>query len=284
MKWTNSVIAIAALCVVSAFQSANATTQQCDNCDEYTIQRIANDNIYSLKMSGPLYVVDLEQGTVRKFVYRNNWTPESNPEFDPFEEWVEEWPAEASFVSGIQRAGQLARAAPDIVIVNPDRNDLPIDAHAAINTTIYDGPIGQYIQTMSVDHGTNELVSWLRGLEGNAFFSPQSLTKQIKLLYQDGSSAIYFYDIHEGVYKKMPKSSRDSAGNLIPEKKDDATGLTYEFPNALDGNDRSLDDFADMEERLRRLGYKFVDATSNHSGPTLVMTCTDTTCTIWIIY
>lgn len=263
-------------------QQAHAWTAQCNGCDEQAMIQFASENFQSLKQNGPVYVVDLKNGVVRQYAYFNNVTPEWNPEYDPYEEWFGEIPVESSITSGVQYASSIIRPMGEVVIVNPNRPDLPADADNAMVRTDMDDDVDRYIKTMADQHRLNEFVAWADRFAGGPFFNPKALFVTITLVYQDGSRAIYRYDPETGTYKRMENTSRDGQGNLLPEKKEELVGKTYVFEGSAAGDSYATDDFYDMWERIRSMGVPVIDA-SQPRGRSYAITCVYDYCTIWVI-
>jgi hypothetical protein len=246
---------------------------------------IANARIGDLGRWGPLYVVDVEGGVVRKFAFFSNVTGEANPDLSPINIWVEEVPVENDVAVNVQHAGTLARKADDFVIVNPGVPNMPEDAHDALGRSSLDIHISDYIQSMTTHRFHNELADWLDIIPPNQFFDPSKLSANVELIYQDGSRALYKYDTNHDRFFVVPNTSRDSNGNLIPEKREDVDrgGVQYyDFTRA--SPERNFDDYNDMVNRLGHLGVpiSIIGGPVGGSGEKYSMICAGDICTVYV--
>lgn len=283
MKLKGTVLS---LLIGAAFSSspADALTRQCENCTVPQMDIVATENLYAMQYFGPLYIVNIEDGVARKYIFATDSTEETDPEFDPINVWAEPVPVEAEIATSIQQAGVLAQNMQDWVIRNPDRNDLPVDAHQALNQSNFDEEISNYLASMSSHHATNQIADLLLRIGPVPFFNPQELFVNIQFIYQDGSRATYAWNPVLEDYKRIPNTSRDSNGNLIPETSADidAGGIInyvfdYEVP------EHNQDDYDDMLGRLYNLGVPIQFVGSSTGSGYYTMTCAGGICTVfWV--
>lgn len=283
MKWTLNTAAVLLLAGFGFAPQAYAVTRQCDRCTPQQMEAVAYNSLGEMAQWGPLYVVDLRGGVVRKYIYMTDWTPETDPETDPINVWPQEVAVEPHIVAGVQEGHTYAKASAEQIIVNTDAPGLPKDAYQALQRTDMDGAIDQYIKTMSTSHRLNEFAAWADRFAGGPYFNPKALLVAMVLRYQDGSQAVLYYDVETGTYKRKPDSSRDGSGNLIPEKKEQTVGITYAFPNSNVGNMNTLEDFVDLGNRLRAMGVPITDRSKYETGPTYAYVCMSDVCFIQII-
>lgn len=84
--------------LLSGSPLANAATISCDACSIVEMENAALREFLQhphTQRTRPNYVTNFENGTVRKYVFRDNVTPGFDWETDGYEFWVEQHPAEA---------------------------------------------------------------------------------------------------------------------------------------------------------------------------------------------
>ena len=94
-------LAFAALFTMFAARSATTARVMCHSCTDQQIEAMAWEHLGPLRTYGPHYFVDLDRGVIRKYIYRDNMTPEFDPEYDAFEAWVELAPVEPQLITAV---------------------------------------------------------------------------------------------------------------------------------------------------------------------------------------
>lgn len=281
----STALAFSGLALISS--NASAITKQCDRCSATDMEQVAYESLTQMRWEGPLYVVDGRGGVVRKYEYRSNQGPDWNPEFDLLEQWPQEVATEQLVITGVAKAAAslFEGRVPEQVIVNPGANDMPEDSYQALTNDGYDLKVDRYIKTMiGSEQYMNRFAQFLNEINGVGAFNPNAITVRVELIYQDGSRAMYTFNLSTGQYERSELSTRDSAGHLIPETKDAMLGKTYDFENAALGDARALDDLADLADRARDFGFTVRDVTKYEPGTKYSMTCSGDICTITAHY
>ncbi|MGO1000071.1 hypothetical protein [Lysobacter sp. CA196] len=210
---------------------ASAKVLSCDGCTPQEMFATADRYLQGDGPVEPAYVNNLENMTVRKYGYYNNWTPDFDPEIDGLVEWSEEMPVEpeiTAFVQGIPIAGMVRATAynggQDIrsaweVINNPSKETLVID----------------YVSQSWVVTSSN-LVNYMRSVNPFPWYTPVEVVTAVEVTFKDGSKM--FIDINKktGKWERIKSTTVDSNNNIIPENKLDFTGgqdsvREYEFVN-----------------------------------------------------
>jgi len=287
LKWPLAVLAFLGLTFSSA---ADARTEMCHSCTDQQMELIAWNQIGLLKLYGPLYLVDLDRGVARRYVYRDNMTPEFNPETDALDAWVESTPVEPQLVTAVQGISQeittMKQEQAEVLLI-PSQPGLPSSAYDALMNTAQHNALIDYI----AEHNkfNNVFLNWLSQfdipwLNEDYFAYPQPIK------YETGDTAIYVYNKDTLRWERAPGSSRDAAGNSIPETKPEIAGpdggyREYDFVDITDPNVvTALDNFQDY---VRLNGFRVEDTTSGQvpgSGGFYTATCAGDVCTIWYIY
>ena len=93
-----------------------------------------------MQINGPLYIYDLKSGSVKKYVFFSDQTPETNPEFDPINHWAAPVPVEpevAALIQGFYELTlELQATVPSYVSQSAKSDELPSDAFEAIERLI----------------------------------------------------------------------------------------------------------------------------------------------------
>lgn len=279
MKTTAKMLLLAGSFIFA--RDALAITEQCEGCTVEQMDQIAESKLFHIQQYGPLYIVNLRGNLVRKYEFRSNVTEETNPEFDPIHYWVEPVSVEPYIVQGINDVHVLVRQAPEVLVVNPGRTDLPNDAHEALLRSDLSGNLDRYAKEMTNQSLYDAIADRLGIIPQNPFFNPEGLRAPIKVYFQDGSSLILSYDKTTRQYKPVPGSHRDSKGHVIPLRREDVSPSEFRF-DTEDPNER--DDFNDMVERLNRLGVPIVNVSHGSTGARYAISCSGDVCTIWVVY
>lgn len=282
------LLGIAALAagLMSFSGNVRANTMQCDGCTDLQMQQIADENIYSLKMYGPLYLMDVVGGRVKKFAYFNNMTPEYNPENDPYYEWTTPVEVEPQVVQlALDLQSVTMQAYPSGSIQLPGEG-LPQDAHEYLRRTDLHDDVENYIRNYRPEDLIQRFSDFLTNFE-IPFFNPERIQLPLTVRFSDGSVIKLTYDRALRVWVYVPNSARDSKGNVIPETKEQIDGQAsgtgtreYYFGDVWQ-DPNAQDDLNDMLLRMSELGVPVTYASSGGSGGYYSMVCAGDVCTIY---
>ncbi len=264
-----------------ASMQAQAIGKYCFGCSAAEMNQLAWESVTEMASQGPLYALDLRNGVVRKYEYRNNVTGSWNPEFDPFEQWAEEVPVESNVAAGVADVGNYMRAAShESIILPPNTPGMPSDVYEAITTSSYDDDIAYWINLNSTGDFYNRAADALQLI--STWFGSEGLRVYVKFQWQDGSSAMYGWDSVQKTWVRIPNTARDGRKNLIPESKEQLSSKTYLFPNATVGGSDAADDFYDMWNYIKGMEVPVIDGTGGLGGYGYKMVCTPDRCDIYI--
>lgn len=281
----NFASAFAALFLIFAAKSATANTLMCHSCTDLQMEGMAWEALGQMKMYGPHYIVNLDRGVVRKYIYRDNMTPEFDPEFDPFEAWVEIVPVEPQISTAIAGITQdmiaLKREAADVLHI-PANSTLPADGYESVISSTKEQALVNYI----TEHNKFQMIfaNWFDQFD-IPYFNEDYVWFPQPIEYASGDTAIYQYNKYAMKWERVPDSLTDAAGNKIPESAPEVGGngyTEYEFPNT---NDPQVNEaMTNLIDYAGLTGHNVVDARGGvTAGGFYVVTCTETTCTIWYI-
>lgn len=277
-KW---IVIVGSMLLATSLQ-AQALTKLCFSCSATEMNQMAWDSVTEMASGGPLYTVDLRNGIVRKYEYRNNVTGDWNPEFDPFEQWAEEVAVEPNISAGVSEVGGYMRAASTENIILPDGTPgMPGDVFDAVQHSSFDDDVAYFIDTTSARSWFNRASDALQIIQGT-FFNPNAIKVYVKISWQDGTNAMYGWDPIQKTWVRIPNTARDGRGNLIPELPEQVAGKKYTFPNAVIPGSDAADDYHDMWDHIRNLGIKVIDATDGVGSCGYRMTCTPDGCHVYI--
>lgn len=275
-------IMIAGSMLLATSLQAQALTKLCVNCSAEEMNQLAWDSVTEMASGGPLYAVDLRNGVVRKYEYRNNVTGDWNPEVDPFEQWAEEVVVEPNISAGVAEVGGYMRAASTENIILPRNTPgMPSDVFDAMQHSSYDDDIAYWIDTNSARSYFNRAADALQ-LIRNLFFDPNAIRVYVKLFWEDGSNAMYGWDSIQKTWVRMPNTARDGRKNLIPERPEQVKGQKYDFPNAVIPGSDAADDYHDMWDHIKNMDIDVIDATGGLGACGYTMTCTPDACHVYI--
>jgi hypothetical protein len=163
---------------------ALAGTVQCESCSDEDMLAYAEARIQELRYYGPLYMVSIERGVVRKFAFFTDETEHTNPEFDPISHWVAPVAVEPEIVEAIVNAhgtAMQARSASSEIAV-PIGDEYPRDAHDALERPDRAHHLAEYINTTVPGFLYGEFAHWLNNLQPS-FFNPAKVLMPIPVRY-----------------------------------------------------------------------------------------------------
>lgn len=279
--------AFVALLLLLAAKSATANTLMCHSCTDIQMWAMATEHLYYIQTNGPYHIVDLDRGVIHKYTYRNNITPEFNPEFDPFEQWTELAPVDPQLVAAVAGVQQeivtMKREEADVLHI-PSNPNLPSDAYETLINSASEQALINYIT--EENKYSVMFNNWFDQFD-IPFFNEDFIWYPQPIEYPSGDTAIYQYNTATMKWERAAGSLRDAAGNRIPETGPQVNGDGYREYEFVDPSDpqiyealTNLIDFAGLN------GYNVVDTTYGQlstAGGIYVMTCTETTCTVWLI-
>lgn len=277
--------AFCAYLAVSLPIAAHASTVQCFGCSDADMLAHAQANIYKIQTTGPMYIVDSERSKVRKFAYFNDITPETDPENDPVNAWVEEIPVEPAITSAVteyhNRVAQAVGNRREIHV--PDIPNLyPSDAHDALNNAAQMDRLTEWVRGQTNEGRLTEIRNWFSQWN-NPYWNGNNIAPAIKLIFPNGSSITITYSKDLASCEKQPQTARDARGNKIPLTRQDVFPISEYVFYAVDENPVDRDNMADMVGRLEAMGIPVIDVTRGSTGGGLYfMTCAGDYCTIWL--
>lgn len=281
----NVGLAFAALFTLFAASSANANTVMCHSCTDPQMNAMAFDHLGRIRMYGPHYFVDLDRGVIRKYIYRDNMTPEFDPEYDAFEAWVELAPVEPQLVTAVTGATQelvMMKGEARNVLTIPSRPDLPSDGYESVMNTAMENALRNYITNNNKYYIM--FASWFEPFD-IPFFNESYMSYPQPIEYASGDTAVYRYNKDSMKWERVPNTLKDAAGNSIPETAVAVGGggyQEYDFPDT--GDPQVLESMNNLIHYAGVSGYNVVDKTNGETrGGFYVVTCTETTCSIWYI-
>jgi hypothetical protein len=278
------LLAVGGALLSLSFQ-AQASTVACDNCSAAQMGAVAYERSAHIAQYGPLYVVDLRNGVVRKYGYFTNWHAGMDPEVDQFLDWIDEMPVEQHIAQGVAEVGGHMRAASSTEYVHVGDNPpswMPTDVFDAMTQSHFSDDITYWINTHSSADEWSAAAAKL-GTIGGGWFDPSGLAVTVILGWRDGSKATYKWDHNQQAWIRVENTARDGNGNLIPEARAQVAAQEYVFPNAGEGGStEGADNFYDMWQYLTRLGVPVRDARTG-PGVGFAITCTADICHVYII-
>lgn len=234
---------IAGLVALSPFSiKAQSLTLHCFECAPEEMANVAYEALLSRGWhapvgahSSPAYVVNWYNGTVGKYEAFNNTGPGWNPETDPLEIWVAAMPVESLISNNIAQMRALVPA-----VMAPPRGSINIpdlSAYNVVDSQQSDTAVANWLMIQG-DIGGRAAFREL----GAALIPLIDPTTTIKVIFPDGTSVLYAYDLggswdDPNSWTRVKDSAKDANGNSIPEGREDYAdgGIeTYVFNGAGD--------------------------------------------------
>ncbi|AAM36367.1 hypothetical protein XAC1497 [Xanthomonas citri pv. citri str. 306] len=212
----------------------------------------------------PVYITNIQDGTVIKVMYGHNVNQNFNWETDVFRAWGINSPLEpqvGQFISAIHAqmppGGQVvlgssaaATSASRSRISAAAAADYPQSAYEAIASPSYDVVIHNRVEG-SLAGAINSYQQGLLAMPLIKGFNAAAVPISVRVVFADGTTARYIWKPETKMWTRIPGTARDNFNNIIPETVQDITGGGYREYVFGQGSSNDLTQFT---ARLTHMG------------------------------
>lgn len=223
---------------------AGAVAVSCDGCSNELMEQRAYGEVLSFPIpsDGEIYVTNRVTGAAGKFYYVRFYG-DANGGFGDCSGLPDAPPCiPVTTLGAIKVEPEVTtymgymKAAAEQTVWTDTRSDLPQNAYEAVGFPQKAANVDPYLSTSSIAGFINELKQQLQGFPAVPYFNGEGVRVTIPVRLADGSTALYFFNRQTGKWERLPNSTKDKNGNIVPESVQAVSGgvnksILYNFSN-----------------------------------------------------
>ena len=238
---------------------AQVACEGCSSSEMFAKGQSLVTSVAFRKPHPPVYITNIQDGTVLKVMYAHNVDQNFNWENDTFRAWGISSPVEtqvSQFISSLHAQmppnGWITLSSVSLArsMTTAAAGQVPPSAYDAIASPSYDLVISSYVEGSMAGaiNSYQQGASVIPILNG---FSPAAVPLSARVKFADGTWARYIWKPETKLWTRVPGSARDNFGNIIPETIQDVTAGGYREYRFGQGSNSDMTQFTN---RLSQMG------------------------------